>query len=103
MSFLRKLFGWRPPQAQSKQVAKERLKLALTYDRRGLASGNLEQLRREISRIIAKHFAVSEQDIQISFDRTAEYDKLIASIPQGPPRPPATAAPQPAAARRRRR
>ena len=37
---------------QSKNAAKERLKLALTYDRGGLAQGTIEQLRDEIIRLL---------------------------------------------------
>jgi cell division topological specificity factor len=65
----------------SKNIAKDRLKLALTYDRGGLAYGTIEQLRDEIIAIIAKHLAISEEEIEINFDSSAEYDKLIASIP----------------------
>jgi cell division topological specificity factor len=67
--------------SSSKSIAKERLKLALTYDRGGLARGTIEQLRDEIIQLIAKHLAIREEDIQINFDRTPEFDKLIASIP----------------------
>ena len=85
MSFLNKLRWFREPrpgaQELSKDVAKERLKLALTYDRGGLARGTIEQLRDEIIHLIAKHLAINAEDIQISFDRTAEYDKLVATIP----------------------
>lgn len=66
---------------QSKNAAKERLKLALTYDRGGLAQGAIEQLRDEIIQVIAKHLAIHEDEIDIHFDRTTEEDKLIASIP----------------------
>ena len=66
---------------QSKQAAKERLKLALTYDRGGLAQGTIEQLRDEIIQVIAKHLAINKDEIEINFDRTSEQDKLIASIP----------------------
>lgn len=72
----------------SKQAAKERLKLALTYDRGGLAQGTIEQLRDGIIQVIAKHLAINEDEIEINFDRTSEQDKLIASIPlRMPPRP----------------
>lgn len=72
---------------QSKTAAKERLKLALTYDRGGLAQGTIEQLRDEIIQVIAKHLAINEDEIEINFDRTTEEDKLIASIPlRMPPR-----------------
>ena len=63
---------------QSKNAAKERLKLALTYDRGGLAKGAIEQLRDEIIQVIDKHLAIHEDEIEIHFDRTTE---LIASIP----------------------
>ncbi len=66
---------------QSKSAAKERLKLALTYDRGGLAQGTIEHLRDEIIQVIAKHLAINEDEIEINFDRTTEEDKLIASIP----------------------
>lgn len=71
----------------SRQAAKERLKLALTYDRGGLAQGTIEQLRDEIIQVIAKHLAIHEDEIEINFDRTSAQDRLIASIPlRMPPR-----------------
>lgn len=84
MSILTKLFRHRPQDSKtpaSKNVAKERLKLALTYDRSGLARGAIEQLGDEIIRLIAKHLAINEEDVQMHFDRTAESDKLTATIP----------------------
>jgi cell division topological specificity factor len=84
VSILTKLFRYRPQGSDtrsSKNVAKERLKLALTYDRSGLARGAIEQLGDEIIRLIAKHLDINEEDVQINFDRTAESDKLTASIP----------------------
>jgi len=66
---------------QSKNAAKERLKLALTYDRGGLAQGTIEQLRDEIIQVIAKHLTINVDEIDINFDRTTEEDRLIASIP----------------------
>jgi len=85
VSFLSKLRWFREPspgaQDLSKDVAKERLKLALTYDRGDLARGTIEQLRDEITQVIAKHLTINEDEIDINFDRTSEEDKLIASIP----------------------
>lgn len=84
MSILTKLLRHRPLGSStqaSKNVAKERLKLALTYDRSGLARGAIEQLGDEIIRLIAKHLDINEEDVQMHFDRTAESDKLTASIP----------------------
>ena len=79
-TLMKRLLPGSSPQ-QSKQAAKERLKLALTYDRGGLAQGTIEQLRDEIIQVIAKHLAINEDEIEINFDRTSEQDKLIASIP----------------------
>ena len=80
MKFLNKLFG-HDPGGKSKQVAKERLKLALTYDRSGLSQSTIEQLRDEILLVIAKHLKVRNDQIDIRLDHTAEQDKLVASIP----------------------
>jgi len=66
---------------KSKTAAKERLKLALTYDRGGLPQGTIEQLRDEIIQVIAKHLTINQDEIDINFDRTTEEDRLIASIP----------------------
>lgn len=84
MEFLNRLFKRLPlgdHAQQSKQTAKERLKLALTYDRGGLAQGTIELLRDEIIQVIAKHLTINEEEIEINFDRTSEQNKLIASIP----------------------
>ena len=109
MSFLSKLLWFREPgpgaQDRSKDVAKERLKLALTYDRGDLARGTIEQLRDEIIHLIAKHLAINAEDIQINFDRTTEYDKLVATIPlRATPRSrsPVSSAPAPRRAHGRR-
>ena len=110
VKFLHKLLWLRSPSpvSSSSKVAKERLKVALTYDRSGLARGTIEQLRDEIIQLIAKHLAIREEDIQISVDRTSEGERLIASIPlqitQRPRVQMATAAdPKKAHTRRRRR
>ena len=85
MKLFAKLLGYdrrgSTTQSSSKTVAKERLQLALTYDRGALAHGTIEQLRDEITLLIAKHLAISEEDIVIDFDRTVDHDKMTASIP----------------------
>jgi cell division topological specificity factor len=93
-------------------MAKDRLKLALTYDRGGLPRGAIEQLRDELIDVIAKHLSISREEIQINFERSESYDKLIASIPltvQRMRQPdaraavPKTTTPQKGPGRRRRR
>jgi cell division topological specificity factor len=95
----------------SSQVAKDRLKLALTYDRGGLPRGAIEQLRDELIDVIAKHLSIRREEIQINFERSDNYDKLIASIPltvqrvreQAPKATPPKAKASPRGAGRRRR
>ena len=80
-----KLLGFDPSEDEaprpSKQAARERLKLALTYDRTSIGYNALEQLRDEIIEVIARHLELSQEDITIQLDRTLDQDKLIASIP----------------------
>lgn len=98
MKLLQKWFTSSDPAAQtSKNIAKERLKVALTYDRSGLARDTIEQLRDEIIRLIAKHLNIQAGDIQINVERSSEHDVLVASIPlqqMQRPRPPADQTPQ---------
>ena len=84
MEFLKKFLRFgasNSAEPDSKEIAKERLKLALTYDRGDLPRDTIEHLRDEIIQLIVKHLAIDAGEIQISFDRTQEHDKLIASIP----------------------
>jgi cell division topological specificity factor len=87
VEFFKKLLAFRTASSDdeyaSKYVAKERLKLALTYDRGNLPRGVIEQLRDEIIQLMVKHLAINAEEIEINFDRTPEHDKLIASIPLG--------------------
>ena len=83
--FMSKLFGYDLPEEDnlrtSKQAARERLQLALTYDRASIGYNALEQLRDEIIEVIARHLELDQDDISIQLDRTMDQDKLIASIP----------------------
>lgn len=80
-----KLFGFDMSEADapqtSKQTARERLEVALTYDRAASIGYNLEQLRDEIIQVVTKHLEINQEDISIQLDRTMDQDKLIASIP----------------------
>ena len=78
------------PSETSAPRAKERLKLALTYDRNGLEQGVIDQLRGELSRVMAKHLAIKAEDIQIDIDHTMDTDKLVASVPLNSARRPRT-------------
>ena len=66
--------------------AKERLKLALTYDRNGLEQGTVEELRGEIVELMAKHLDIDTEDVEVNIDETSDLNKLVASIALRPPR-----------------
>ncbi len=79
----------------SASAAKERLKLALTYDRNGLEQGAVDSLREEIVRLMAEHLDVQSEDVEVNIDESTGPNRLVASIalrPQRRPRPTATAA-----------
>ena len=75
-----------PESHDSAPTAKERLKVALTYDRNGLEQGTIDNLREEIVHLMAAHLDVQTDDIQVQIDETAGPNKLVASIALRPPR-----------------
>ena len=72
---------------QSKDVAKERLKLVLINDRTGLSPQRLEDLRVEILKVISKYLEIDEKSLDIQMVNTRSEDgktlvpALIANIP----------------------
>ena len=89
MNFLTKLIGQFQQQmatSDSAPLAKERLKVALSYDRNGLEQGTVENLRGEIIRLMSQHLDVKAEDIHVDIDETTGPNKLIASIALRPPR-----------------
>jgi len=91
VKFLTRILGQFQQQmtsGDSAPLAKERLKVALTYDRNGLEQGTVENLREEIVRLMAQHLDVSAEDIHVDIDDTTGPNKLVASIALRPPRRP---------------
>ena len=80
----------------SASAAKERLKVALTYDRNGLEQGTVESLREELVRLMAEHLDIHSEDVEINIDESSGPNRLVASIALRPPRRsrPVTAIPQ---------
>ncbi len=71
----------------SKNVAKERLKLVLVHDRGDLSPKFLEMIRGDIIRVISEYMIIDEDGLDIQMTRTRrENDKepipaLVANIP----------------------
>ncbi len=84
MSLLDSLFnrGTKPRPGQhigSSSVAKERLQLALVYDRVNVSPELMETIKEEIIAVISKHFDIDRAAMEISLGERK--DHLIANIP----------------------
>lgn len=79
MSFFDNLFGRRD---KSAQVAKERLLTVLVHDRVKLTPEMLEQLKAELSAVIARYVPnVNPAEIEVTLLRGESSDHIKADIP----------------------
>jgi cell division topological specificity factor len=86
MSFLENLFRGR--RERSAQVAKERLLTVLVNDRVKLTPEMMDQLKAELSAVIAKYVpSVEPGEIEVSLERAELSDHLRADIPLRRSRP----------------
>ena len=69
-SFLQKLFG---DKKNSKDAAKERLKLVLIHDRASLSPGMVEELRRDLIQVISKYMEFDEQALEVNMKLKAYF------------------------------
>ncbi len=63
----------------SSNVAKERLQLALKYDRVKISPEIMEKIKEEIIAVLSKHFDIDREAMEISMGE--RNDHLIANIP----------------------
>lgn len=79
MSFLESIFGKR---ARSSDVARDRLLTVLVHDRVKLTPDMLEQMKAELSAVIARYVpAVDAGAIEVTLLRGESNDHLKADIP----------------------
>jgi cell division topological specificity factor len=94
MEWLSRLFG---RSSSSAEIAKNRLKVVLSYDRTNLTPEMLNTLQDEIVRAISQHLEIDRAGMVVSTQRGDNGDHLIADIPirstrvMPPPREPARA------------
>jgi cell division topological specificity factor len=80
VGFINSLFGGR--RERSSDVARERLLTVLVHDRVKLTPDMLEQLKAELSAVIAKYVpAVEPGEIEVSLLRGESNDHIKADIP----------------------
>ena len=80
------MFGSR--KRTSSNVAKERLKLVLVYDRAGTSSNNdmIDMMKRDIMRVISEYVEIDESQFEIDIKTSTNQDygmtsELVAHIP----------------------
>lgn len=80
MGLLNGLFNRRDTaKTTSSSVAKERLQLALVYDRVKISPELLETIKEEIVGVISKHFDIDRQGMEITLGE--RNDRLEVNIP----------------------
>jgi len=57
---------------KSKDVAKDRLKMILAYERANTKIGNLEELKKELIEVVKKYLNVKELNIKNSLEQEIE-------------------------------
>jgi len=78
------LFKFFSKDNNSKDIAKERLKLVLVHDRSNCSPELLEQIKNEIIQVLAKYVDVDESGLDIKISKAKEFDgkpALMANIP----------------------
>lgn len=79
MNILRSLMGGR--QQGSSQLAKDRLKLVLVYDRLKITPELMDTLKGELIEAISRHVAIDQGGVNVTITRGDRQDRLVADIP----------------------
>lgn len=77
-NFFEKFFG---EKKDSKDVAKERLKLVLIHDRASLSPGLIEDLRKDLIEVISKYMDIDEAGLDVQMDSRDDVAMLEVNIP----------------------
>ncbi len=100
MNWLSQLFG---RSTTSAEIAKNRLKLVLTYDRTNLTPEMMNVLQDEIVTAISRHLEIDRAGMSFATQRGEDGDHLVADIPIISSRFPRSASREPVSAPRRRK
>ena len=68
-------------QPASKDIAKDRLKLALSYDRADVSPAIMEQMKDEIIAVISRHVDIDRAGVDIKLTHEQHESRLVADIP----------------------
>jgi cell division topological specificity factor len=79
MKFLERFQRQQEP--SSGDIARERLRLVLAYDRADISPGLLETLKDEIIAAISRHITIDPEGVEVSFSESTRESRLVANIP----------------------
>jgi cell division topological specificity factor len=79
MSVFRRLRGRAAP--RSGKVARERLRLVLSYDRAQISPGLLETLKDEMITAISRHVDIDPDGVEVTLSEGPRENRLVAHIP----------------------
>ena len=65
----------------SGEVARDRLRLVLAYDRADISPGLLETLKDEIIDAISRHITIDADSVEVVFREGTRESRLVADIP----------------------
>jgi cell division topological specificity factor len=68
-------------QQGSSQLAKDRLKLVLVYDRVKITPQLMETLKGELIEAISRHVEIDQGGVNVTITRGNRQDRLVADIP----------------------
>jgi cell division topological specificity factor len=78
---VRKWFGKGSDDVDSKNVAKDRLRLVLVHDRSMLPPETLDALRMELIEVVSRYFEVDHATLSMDVQRTRESWALMVNLP----------------------
>lgn len=77
-SFIERIFS---KDKSAKSVAKDRLKLVLMQDRASIPGHILEQMRKDILRVVSRYLEIDESALDLSLEKADGSVALTANIP----------------------
>jgi cell division topological specificity factor len=80
-AMIRKWFAKGTDDADSKNVAKDRLRLVLVHDRSMLPPETLDCLRKELIEVVSRYFEVDHGTLSMDVQRTRESWALMVNLP----------------------
>ena len=75
------MFGWFGRKEQSKDVARDRLKLVLMQDRMALAPHTMEQMKDAVIMAISQFVEIDEKGLEFEWKGNERSKALVANIP----------------------